>query len=154
MTCFLCEQGKCYDRCALVGSSSGLLLAQHGAAIDSHSLVLRLGPSLISGYEPYVGSQPGIRIFDDYFPENLTTIGQSIVTSAAAAAGGSNVERLKSLHHAAESISPLVLHPLFEGHVKSVFNCDETSVGFLAAVLAVNVCRSVTAYGLTPWAGW
>jgi hypothetical protein len=67
------ETGRRYSSCAVVGSSSILLDAEHGAAIDAHDAVFRANKAPISGYERHVGSRTTMRIWGSQpLPENYT----------------------------------------------------------------------------------
>ena len=47
--------------CALVSSSGALLANSHGAAIDTHRLVARIGASPTAGFETYAGRRTSLR---------------------------------------------------------------------------------------------
>ncbi len=53
-----------FDSCAVVGNSGYLKLAQFGAAIDSHDVVVRLNQSPTKAFARWVGSKTSIRILN------------------------------------------------------------------------------------------
>lgn len=69
-----------------------------------------------------------------------------------ARASADNVARLRP---GAAAPPPWLLHPEFEAHVAQAFDLgsQNPSPVLVSLVLAINVCRSVTAYGVAPSAG-
>lgn len=144
-------RGTMYDRCAVVGPGGGLLLGHHGAAIDAHDLVLRAGdagafPAAAAGQR--IGAQHGVHLYDA-IPDEWESVGPGPVLARPSA---DNAARLRP---GAAAPPPWLLHPEFEAHVAHAFALgpQPPSSLLVSLVLAVNVCRSVTAYGVAPSAG-
>lgn len=55
-------ESRFWDSCAVVGSSSSLLIQELGEEIDSHEIVIRFNGAPTYGYEKQVGKKTSIRI--------------------------------------------------------------------------------------------
>ena len=63
--------------CALVSSSGALLANSHGATIDAHRLVARIGLSPTAGYEAYAGRRTAVRFVQLSFFEAVRNMSPS-----------------------------------------------------------------------------
>lgn len=136
----------------MVGESGSLLLSNYGAAIDSHSFILQIGlPSFTDkDYKQFIGTKSRVHIIPTLSGNfNLETAAMVLAPPSS-----HNLEHLGS-NFDAKQTQTRIIHPRFLQHLNIAFGSpSSSSVGVLEAVmLALNICRSVTVFGIAPLPG-
>ena len=153
-------KGKVHDRCAVVGPGASLLLGPElGATIDgNNAVVFRVGIRQPKYQEKRTGVLSS--------PKNVYVAARLVEGWMQVAANGPLVtstskESVATLSASGVSSSkaPYMVHPLLELHMANAFalapGAETTGPGPgpRALLLAINVCRSVTVYGMAPLMG-
>lgn len=156
------------DSCALVGSSGQLLYDRLGAAIDSHSLVIRFNDAPTEGFEEVVGAKTGLRLLNSNAiigvlercaplgtcsanlaccpRQALLNTGYDLLASCYQRVCGSGIS-LRS--DSSQRLSSVLRHPLvfalanMKGGRKSVMS------GLYGFAAALQLCHRTTAFGFT-----
>ena len=165
--------------CAIVSNTGSLRRHRFGAEIDSADLVLRFNTAPTSGYEKYVGRCEGLRLVNNLFPRRccgdlvhehrntpmvsgakyvvltevpfnvppgFDTMQRTAAPGAVFLASPSAVKAVRDVfrYHEADQGAPW-LHEGLSGRGEA----PGASAGAFGMLLALSLCDSVLAYGLT-----
>ena len=157
-----------YESCGVVGSSENLLLEKYGAAIETHSLVFRIGTE-VAVKKRFEGAQRVVTVVEHILEvrdedEEEQSLVVLLVNSSTATESLIKSLKMHFENSSSSSSTLLVIHPGFVSHVEAVVSAaattdagrhgkptTTTTAAAAALVLAMNVCHSVAVYGVvTP----
>ena len=170
------EVSEC-DTCAVVGASGSLLARRHGALIDAHEVVIRPNWLLTKGYESIVGTRTDLNLFFgvegmiDQFEtaQRKLPVSQRAVGLVTPASDRSIASFFRHMHRVSQNktrpgranvflLADGVYHRAL-GTLCHATNagCDwqrqtsrmRPSTGFFSVILALQLCRKVSLFGLT-----
>lgn len=128
-------------RCAAIGSSPSLLLAQHGPEIDAHDIVLRFNFAPTTGHESSVGSITHLRMMAQlYVPANRTD-------------GSVVIHRYQSREREQEdaltvgNYSIVAVNSWPTSHIGTRRRYWYPSSGIAGVILLLRICTNVSLYG-------
>lgn len=136
-------QEKVYEKCAIVGHSSSVLLSNgNGKLIDSYPVLLRMNPWPWNGLEAYLGYQKGIAVIDRDFWVRHSEYLISAYDAVIVVSGG--LQSSQDMHRNLFSA-----HPRFLSHVNqnNGRGANDSDILLPALALALNLCRSITIFG-------
>ena len=165
------------DTCAVVGASGSLLARRHGALIDAHEVVLRPNWLLTKGYEAIVGTRTDLNLFfgvegmiDQFetaqlkLPLSQRAVG--LVTPASDRSIASFFRHMARVRNNKTRPGRPNVFLLADGVYHRALGtlcaatrggCDwqrstsrmRPSTGFFSVILALQLCRKVSLFGLT-----
>ncbi|XP_062414531.1 CMP-N-acetylneuraminate-beta-galactosamide-alpha-2,3-sialyltransferase 1-like [Pungitius pungitius] len=145
--------GRCRT-CALVGNSINLLRSHYGPLIDFQDYVIRINKGQTKGFEADVGNRTTHRVMYPASASQLDNTTHPVLFAFKIWDLGWITRVLGSQQSAKKSLFnkdlAMVLNPAFMRNVHDVWLKKKgyyPSTGFLALVLALNICDEVAVFG-------
>jgi hypothetical protein len=142
-----------FESCALVGNSGSLLSFTHGAAIDRHSLVVRMNAAPTKGFEASVGTKIHWRFVNDpvwlRLSDSLQRHETGLVFTTCFVGKNLDIYRPALTPQRNESFD-YCIHPHFHAWVQRTFvhsTAMKPSTGLLATIFLSQLCRKLDLYG-------
>ncbi|XP_067364118.1 CMP-N-acetylneuraminate-beta-galactosamide-alpha-2,3-sialyltransferase 2-like isoform X5 [Channa argus] len=147
--------------CAVVGNSANLKGSNQGHLIDAHDVIIRMNRGQTKGYETDVGNRTTHRIM---YPESAMDLDNTthlvlfpfkiqdlewLIEALTTGFSGESYDTIKSSIKANKSLV-IVMNPGFMRYVHDTWlekNGKYPSTGFMAVVLALEVCDVVDVFG-------
>eukprot|EP00899_Mesostigma_viride_P014309 jgi/Mesvir1/2287/Mv19325-RA.1 len=140
------KDARIFDTCAVVGNSGSLLESQHGAEIDSHSVVIRFNAGITEGYEQFVGSKTTFRLLNNpaSAPKEAGEITIATIRDSDIKEWVKSIIRNPERAESAFAIDPEFLCYTWlwvkqSGH--------KPSSGLVGIILALKLCHKIHVYG-------
>ena len=163
-----------FGRCAVVGNSGVVLLAENGAEIDAHDAVFRINMAPVRGYEAYVGKKT---TFDIVNSHNIRELLQGMRHWRNSESDEAHVVMFETASHFARyhlcqpllkrfpHAHPVLLNPIFSNHchrvwvqLKYLLEKEQSSQynrkpmsGFFATLMGMQMCDHVDLYGFDAY---
>ncbi|XP_053190125.1 CMP-N-acetylneuraminate-beta-galactosamide-alpha-2,3-sialyltransferase 1-like [Scomber japonicus] len=147
--------------CSLVGNSGNLRRSHYGPLIDFHDVVIRINKGHIKGYEADVGTKTTHHIM---YPESAMDLDNSthlvlfpfkiqdlewLIKAFSTGFYGRSYAPIKPTIKANKDLV-MVTNPAFMRYVHDIWlekKGDYPSTGFMAVILALNICDEVHVFG-------